>query len=162
MSELRLARLREDGQAFTEEISREGYLAHSGHKRAAEFKPIYDRYAHVLGKEALDLTLDLFRNSEKGTDEHRSASLLLEWQLESQASRSLASIDEREIAWESSAYIETPDGERVQYQAAQRRSQSRTSATESAVFFSMLRARTSSSGSMHLSGSSAFSGKRNT
>jgi hypothetical protein len=118
MSELRLARLREDGQAFTEEISREGYLAHSGHKRAAEFKPIYDRYAHVLGKEALDLTLDLFRNSEKGTDEHRSASLLLEWQLESQASRSLASIDEREIAWESSAYIETPDGERVQYQAA--------------------------------------------
>lgn len=118
MSELTLERLRAEGQAFTEEISRESYLAHSGHKRAAEFKPIYDRYAHVLGKEALDLTLELFRNSEKGTDEHRSASLLLEWQLESQASRSLAELDEREIAWESSAYLETPDGARVQYQAA--------------------------------------------
>ena len=118
MSELTLERLRQDGQAFTEEISRESYLAHSGHKRAAEFKPIYDRYAHVLGKEALDLTMDLFKNSAVGTDEHRSASLLLEWQLESQASRSLAELDEREIAWESSAYIETPDGARIQYQAA--------------------------------------------
>jgi hypothetical protein len=118
MTELTLEQLRRDGQAFTEEISRESYLAHSGHKRAAEFKPIYDRYAHVLGKEALDLTVDLFKNSENGTDEHRSAALLLEWQLESQASRSLASLDEREIAWESSAYIETPDGTRVQYQAA--------------------------------------------
>jgi hypothetical protein len=44
--------------------------------------------------------------------------LLLEWQLESQASRSLAALDEREIAWESSAFIEMPDGARVQYQAA--------------------------------------------
>ena len=118
MSELTLEQLRRDGQAFTEEISRESYLAHSGHKRAAEFKPIYDRYAHVLGTEALDLTVDLFKNSEKGTEEHRSAALLLEWQLESQASRSLATLDEREIAWESSAYIETSDGSRVQYQAA--------------------------------------------
>ena len=40
MSELTLEQLRRDGQAFTEEISRESYLAHSGHKRAAEFKPI--------------------------------------------------------------------------------------------------------------------------
>ena len=118
MSDLTLERLRTDGQAFTEEISRESYLAHSGHKSAAEFKPIYDRYAHVLGTDALDLTLDLFKNAEKATEEHRSAAMLLEWQLESQASRSLAELDEREIAWESSAYIETPDGARVQYQAA--------------------------------------------
>ena len=118
MTELTLERLRQDGQAFTEDISRESYLAHSGHKPAAEFRPIYDRYAHVLGKDALDLTLDLFKNSKKGTEEHRSAALLLEWQLESQASRSLAELDEREIAWESSAFIEIPDGTRVQYQAA--------------------------------------------
>lgn len=118
MSDLTLERLRSDGQAFTEEISRESYLAHSGHKAVAEFKPIYDRYAAVLGREALDLTLELFRNSENGTEDHRSAAMLLEWQLESQASRSLAELDEREIAWESSAYIETPDGARVQYQAA--------------------------------------------
>jgi hypothetical protein len=118
MSELTLEQLRSDGQAFTEEISRESYLAHSGHKKNAEFRPIYERYARVLGKDALDLTLDLFKNSANGTEERRSAALLLEWQLESQASRSLAELDEREIAWESSAYIETADGERIQYQAA--------------------------------------------
>ncbi len=118
MSDLTLERLRHDGQAFTEEISSESYLAHSGQKPVAEFKPIYDKYAGVLGQEALELTLDLFKDSAKGTEEHRSAALLLEWQLESQASRSLAELDEKEIAWESSAYIETPDGKQVQYQAA--------------------------------------------
>jgi hypothetical protein len=118
MSDLTLDRLRQDGQAFTEEISRESYLAHSCQKPVAEFKPIYDRYAHVLGSDALDLTLESFKDTAKGTEEHRSAALLLEWQLESQASRSLAELDEREIAWESSAYIETTEGERVQYQAA--------------------------------------------
>lgn len=118
MSELTLESLRADGQAFTEEISRESYLAHSGRKPVAEFKPIYDRYDHVLGQDALDLTLELFKDSAKGTEEHRSAALLLDWQIDSQASRSLAELDEREIAWESSAFIETPDGERVQYQAA--------------------------------------------
>lgn len=118
MSELTLERLRTEGQAFTEEISREGYLAHSGHKSRAELKPIYDRHAAILGTDALDLTLDAFKNAAKGTEERRSAALLLEWQLESQASRSLAELDEREIAWESSAVITTPDGEQVQYQAA--------------------------------------------
>lgn len=118
MTALTLDRLRRDGQAFTEEISLEGYLAHSGHKSSAEFKPIYDRYAQVLGEEALELTLDAFNSSEKGTEDHRSAALLLEWQLESQASRSLADLDEREIAWESSAVITTAGGEQIQYQAA--------------------------------------------
>jgi hypothetical protein len=118
MSDLTLERLRRGGQAFTEDISRESYLAHSGRKAVAQFKPIYDRYADVLGTDALDLTLELFKDSAKGTEEHRSAALLLEWQLESQASRSLAELDEREIAWESSAYIQLPDDTRVQYQAA--------------------------------------------
>ncbi|MEO5902787.1 MAG: hypothetical protein ABIQ55_02125 [Gemmatimonadaceae bacterium] len=118
MSDLTLDRLRNDGQAFTEEISLEGYLAHSGNKASAEFKPIYDRYAHVLGVDALALTLDAFKNTAKGSEEHRSAALLLEWQIESQASRSLAELDEREIAWESSAVITTADGEQIQYQAA--------------------------------------------
>ncbi len=117
MSELSLARLREDGQAFTEEISRESYLAHSGHKPVAELTPIYERYAHVLGPEALDLTVQFFQDSKKGTEEHRSARYLLEWELDSQASRSLAALDEAEIALESSAYVETADGRRVQYQA---------------------------------------------
>ncbi|HVF39670.1 MAG TPA: hypothetical protein VM939_07195 [Gemmatimonadaceae bacterium] len=118
MTTLSLERLREDGQKFTEELSRESYLAHSGRKTVVEFTPIYDRYSHVLGKDALDLTLEQFKGSATGTEEHRAAALLLEWQLESQASRSLADLDEREIAWESSAVIETPEGRQVQYQAA--------------------------------------------
>jgi hypothetical protein len=118
MKELTLDRLREDGQAFTEEISRESYLAHSGHQPSADFKPIYDKYANVLGDEALGLTLDLFKDSAKGTEEHRSAAMLLEWQLESRASRSLTELDEREIEWERNAVITTPDGRQVPYQAA--------------------------------------------
>lgn len=118
MSALNLGRLRSEGQAFTEEISRESYLAHSGHKPTAELTPIYDKYAAVLGREALEFTLDFFRSSEKKSEEHRSAAHLLEWQLESQASRSLATLDEAEIAFESSAYVETADGRQVQYQAA--------------------------------------------
>ncbi len=118
MSGLTLERLRRDGQSFTEEISRESYLAHAGHKPVAELKPIYDRYAHVLGKDALNLAIELFRSTDKTSDDHRSARYLLEWQIESQASRSLAELDEREIAWESSAYVETEDGRQVQYQAA--------------------------------------------
>jgi hypothetical protein len=118
MSALSLARLRSDGQAFTEEISRESYLAHSGQKPVADLTPIYERYSHVLGPEALELAVQFFRDSEKGTEERRSAQYLLEWQLESQASRSLAALDEAESALESSAYVETKDGRRVQYQAA--------------------------------------------
>ncbi|HEY8164528.1 MAG TPA: hypothetical protein VIF83_03145 [Gemmatimonadaceae bacterium] len=118
MTALTLERLRADGQSFSEEISREGYLAHAGHKPNAELKPIYERYTHVLGRDALNLALDLFRSTEKGSEDHRSARYLLEWQVEAQASRSLAELDEREIAWESSAYVETEDGRQVQYQAA--------------------------------------------
>ena len=118
MTPLTLERLRREGEAFTEEMARESFLAHSGHKPVAEFAPIYERHADVLGTEALELTLDLFRGSEKGSEEHRSARYLLEWELEAQASRSLASIDEAEIALENSAFVETDDGRQIQYQAA--------------------------------------------
>jgi hypothetical protein len=118
VSDLTLDQLRRDGQSFREEISRESYLAHAGHKPVAELTPIYARYAHVLGRDSLNLALELFRSATKGSDEHRSARYLLEWQIEAQASRSLAELDEREIAWESSAYVETEDGRQVQYQEA--------------------------------------------
>lgn len=118
MSDLTLERLRTEGQAFTEEISLESYLAHSGRKPVAELTLIYEKYSDILGSDALDLTVEAFRSAGKDSEERRSASMLLEWQLESQASRSLAELDEREIAWESSAVITTPDGEQVQYQAA--------------------------------------------
>jgi Peptidase family M3 len=115
---LSLQRLRAEGQEFMETISREGYLALAGLKKTAELQPIYARYAGILGPEALDLTLDAFRSASDGTSEKRSAQWLLEWQIESQASRPLAALDEREIEWENSAVIRSPDGRVIQYQAA--------------------------------------------
>jgi len=118
VSYLDLQRLRAEGQAFMEAISRESYLAYAGHKKTAELQPIYQQYDRVLGPEALELTLDAFRSAAEGTEEKRSARLLLEWEIESQAAKPLAALDEREIAWENTAVIRSPDGQVVQYQAA--------------------------------------------
>ena len=60
---LSIDRLRCDGEAFMQEISREYYLAHSGQKPTAELQPIYARHAAILGRDALELTLDAFRSA---------------------------------------------------------------------------------------------------
>ena len=101
-----------------EAISREGYLALAGHKKTAEYQPIYKQYEGILGEEALELTLEMFRSSPAGSDDKRSAQSLLEWEIESQASKPLAALDEREIEWENAAVIQSPDGRVIQYQAA--------------------------------------------
>jgi hypothetical protein len=101
-----------------EAISREGYLALAGHKKTAEFQPIYQQYERILGTDALELTLEAFRSSPEGSDDKRSAQWLLEWEIETQASKPLAALDEREIEWENSAVIRSPDGRVIQYQAA--------------------------------------------
>jgi len=101
-----------------EAISREGYLALAGHKKTAEYQPIYQKYARILGTDALALMLEAFRSATEGSDDKRSAQWLLEWEIESQASKPLAALDEREIAWENSAVIRSPDGRVIQYQAA--------------------------------------------
>ena len=118
MSVLDLQRLRAEGQAFMEKISLETYLAYAGLKPTAELQPIYKEYEDVLGEEALDLTLDAFRSSSENTDDRRSAQALLDWEIESQAAKPLAALDEREIEWENSAIIHSPDGRVIQYQAA--------------------------------------------
>lgn len=118
MSLLTLERLRTEGQAFMEAISREGYLAYSGHKQTAELQAIYKQYERVLGPDALELTLDAFANTPAGSDDRRSARYLLEWEIETQAARPLAALDEREIEWENSAVVRSPDGRVIQYQAA--------------------------------------------
>jgi hypothetical protein len=118
VSALSLQRLRAEGQAFMEAISREGYLALAGHKKTAEFQPIYKQFEGILGAEALELTLEMFRSAREGSDDKRSAQWLLEWEIESQASKPLAALDEREIAWENSAVVRSPDGRVIQYQAA--------------------------------------------
>ena len=101
-----------------EAISREGYLAYAGHKKTAELQPIYERYSEILGRDALALTLEAFKGASSGSDDERSARYLLEWEIESQAAKPLAELDEREIAWENTAVIRAPDGRRIQYQAA--------------------------------------------
>ena len=118
MADLTLAALRRDGEAFMEALSREQYLALAGHKPNAELRPIYDRFAHVLGPGALELTRDAFRTSTAGSEEWRSARALLDWQVESHASRVLAELDERLIAWEATSVIRMSDGREVPYQRA--------------------------------------------
>ena len=117
MTTLDLQRLRAEGQAFMEAISRESYLAFAGLKKSAELRPIYEKYDRVLSAEAFELTLDLFRSARDKSEEQRSARLLLEWEIESQAAKPLAALDEREIEWENSAVVKSPDGRVVQYQA---------------------------------------------
>ncbi|MFL5499237.1 MAG: hypothetical protein ACJ8AB_00190 [Gemmatimonadaceae bacterium] len=118
MSDLDLQSLRAEGQAFMEAISRESYLAFAGLKKTAELQPIYKQYARVLGAEALELTRDAFRSAAEKSDDMRSARSLLDWEIESQAARPLAALDEREIEWENTAVIRSPDGRVIQYQAA--------------------------------------------
>jgi hypothetical protein len=101
-----------------EKISLESYLAYAGLKPTAELQPIYKEYEDVLGEEALDLTLDAFRSSSENTDDRRSAQALLDWEIETQAAKPLAALDEREIEWENSAIIHSPDGRVIRYQAA--------------------------------------------
>ena len=115
---LTLDRLRRDGQAFMEEVSLEIYESHAGLKPTAELEPIYERHARVLGPEALDLVRADFQASVPGTEDGRSSRILLEWEVESQAGRALASIEEREIAWEASAVVQLSDGRGVPYQRA--------------------------------------------
>ena len=55
MAGLTLDRIRGDGEAFMEALSREYYLAHSGQKAGAELQPLYEQYAPVLGPDALGL-----------------------------------------------------------------------------------------------------------
>ena len=113
---LSIERLRRDGEAFMEELSREYYLAHAGLKGSAELQPIYEKYGPVLGRDALELTRETFVASTDGSEERRSARLLLDWQAESQSSRELAPLDEREIAWEADAVVRLPDGREIPYQ----------------------------------------------
>jgi hypothetical protein len=115
---LSLDRLRHEGEAFMVEISREYYLAHSGQKATAELQPIYDRYSAVLERDALDLTIEEFRRAAPGSEDHRAARLLLDWQVDSQSGRALAPLEEREIAWEGSAVLRLEDGRQMEYQAA--------------------------------------------
>ena len=111
-------RLRREGQAFMEEISREYYLAGAGHKATADLQPIYRKHASVTGRDALTFMRERFKVAEPGSEDHRQTRMLLEWLAEMQSSRDLAPLEEREIAWEGSAMIKLDDGREMEFQRA--------------------------------------------
>jgi hypothetical protein len=116
MSTLTVQELRREGERLMEALSREYYEAHAGLKQSAELQPIYARHPDALSDDALAMTRELFRGAAPGSEEARSARLLLDWEADTQVSRALAQLDEREIAWESSATVPLPDNRRIPYQ----------------------------------------------
>ena len=109
-----------------EELSREYYEAHAGLKPTAELQPIYDATRAVLGADALELAREAFVGSAAGSEEHRAARLLLDWQRGVAEQRAqLAALDEREIAWERDAVVRLRRRPRDAV-PARRRSRSRT------------------------------------
>ena len=113
-----LETLRRDGESFMTEVSLEYYRAGAGLTGAAVLQPIYRKYRSVLGEESLAMVLDAYRAAAPGSEEHRSARVLLEWQAEAQSARALAELEEREIAWEATAALRLADGREMDYQRA--------------------------------------------
>jgi hypothetical protein len=116
VTQLSLGRVRRGGEQLMEELSREYYRAQAGLQSSAELAPIYARYSEVLSDDSLQMMRELFRGASPGTEELRSARILLDWQAEGLVSRTLAPLDEREIAWEGSAMVNVGDGRRIPFQ----------------------------------------------
>ena len=117
-STLTLERLRERGDAFHQELSREYYLSQAGLKATAELQQIYAEYSDILGPDALAMVREVFLAAAEGSEERRGARVLLDWLVDAQAQRSLADLDEREIAWENAAVLTLDDGRQLPYQRA--------------------------------------------
>jgi hypothetical protein len=107
--------LRLRGEAFLRDVSREYYASHAGLKPAAELQPIYDRHREAFGDESLEIALALLRNPDRSSAEYRSGRMLVEWLLESRVGRELATLEEREIAWEGDAIVRLADGSAEPY-----------------------------------------------
>jgi hypothetical protein len=110
--------LRERGEAFLVELSREYYEAHAGLKGEAQLRPIFAKHAGAFDDEALAMVTERHRDAAPGGEAQRSARLLLDWLVESRCGRELAAFEEREIAWEGAATITLPDGTVEPYQRA--------------------------------------------
>jgi hypothetical protein len=115
---LSVERLRGEWQAFMEELSREYYLAGAGLKPVADLQPVYDRHQRVIDADTLGFMREQLAEVSAGTEEHRQARMLVEWLAELQSSRELAPLEEREIAWESSAIVQLDDGRQMEFQRA--------------------------------------------
>lgn len=74
-SVLDLNRYRELAQRFCEQIDREHYLHHAGHKRSFEIEAIYDRHAELFARDAVEALRDRVARTEG--EERRRARYLL-------------------------------------------------------------------------------------
>jgi hypothetical protein len=126
--------LRGRGEAFLEAISAEYHAAYAGLKAEPAIQAVYAKHTDAFSDEAFAQALELFTSAstavggggaaspgdalaESGSAaDLRSSRLLVDWLIESRVGRELAALDEREIAWENSAVVRTPDGAELPYQ----------------------------------------------
>jgi hypothetical protein len=104
-----LDRVRGAAEALSEDVSRALWRAHAGHAADAPLAAIYARHAGAYGPEALEVARELL--DEPGAP----ARALAEWVAETRVARALATLDERELAWERRAVVSLPDGGQVEY-----------------------------------------------
>jgi hypothetical protein len=99
-----------------QDLSREYYLAGAGHKAESDLRSVYTRHAAVTDDESLHMAREAFVGSSAGSEEHRAARMLLDWQVELATGRALAVLDDRTLAWESAAVVRLGDGEEIEYE----------------------------------------------
>ena len=115
---MNLEALRSRAQQFTEEVSREGYMAYSGLKSEAALQEIYARYPDLMSEECFEACVSRFREAAPGSEDARAARMMLEWHVDARVGRQLAPMDEREVALENASVIRVADGREIPYQRA--------------------------------------------
>jgi hypothetical protein len=113
-----LDQIRAGAEALLEELSTEVHAALAGFKPGADLQPIYAKHAAAYSDDVMASVRALYDKSVPGSEEHRSARLLLDWLIDSGIGRELAPLDERDLKWESTAQIKLPNGELEPYQRA--------------------------------------------
>ncbi len=115
---MELEQIRAGAEAFLEDISREVHQGLAGFKPGVDLQPIYARHAAAYGPEVMESVRTIYGRAKPGSDEHRTARVLLEWLIDSGIGRELAPLDERELKWEATATITLADGSVEPYQRA--------------------------------------------
>lgn len=100
-----------------EEISREYYLALSGHKPAPVLTPIFQKYLHLSSSEAIGLARAALESSANG-DERSQVRALLEWIVDKSVRDTMSALEEQVLAWEGSSMVKIAGGEAIQFERA--------------------------------------------
>ena len=109
-----IGRVRASGEAYLRELGHARVLALRG-RPATSRAAISDRYAHELGREALDVVLEQADVSGPDTSEARSGRVLLAWLTELEVGRRCAPMDEWIAQWVARAQVRTADGQAIPY-----------------------------------------------